>query len=451
MVEELTNGTHLVGTVPASGIFETKFKPADMSVAQLRNSSFAERTRNFYSSHSSGDDEVDKVVFEKTLEEVSAGWAIGPLQLKDLPEHCILSRRFGLRQTAKIRLTDDLSGSLVNSTAQTVESPKPHTSDVVASVVLELLKQCKTSILGRAFDLKSVYRQLGINKDSLWAAYVVAFNPTTRSPEIFQLQAVPFGATRSVFSFLRVAHSLWWLGCSQLKLMWSNFYDDYVTFSLAENASNTESTVRLLFELLGWNYAVEADKGCGFDLTFSALGIVVDLNSFSDGFVEFCNTEKRAKELSETIQCFVESGSMNLLESQRLRGRMQFADGQLFGRTGQLCLRAVSNHGFSGRGPRIPTDCINALIRFQSFLHENKPRRIMVASAMTWYVFTDACYEPTSDVWPCGIGGVIYNSHGIPVEFFSLCLKRERIISLGGCRNVTVGSFVSRLPHCLLC
>ena len=161
VVDELVHGTHLVGTVPASGIFETKFKPADMSVAQLRNLSFAEWTKDFYSSRSSGDDEVDKVVYEKTLEEVSSGWATGPpLQLSDLPEQCILSRRFGLRQTSKIRLIDDLSGSSVNATVQTVESPKPHTTDVVASVVLELLRHCKVGVLGRAFDLKSTFRQL---------------------------------------------------------------------------------------------------------------------------------------------------------------------------------------------------------------------------------------------------------------------------------------------------
>ena len=150
----------------------------------------------------------------------------------------------------------------------------------------------------------------------MWAAYIVVFNPSTRSPEIFQLQAVPFGATRSVFSFLRIAHSLWWLGCSQLKLMWSNFYDDFVTFALSENTSNTEATVGLLFDLLGWNYATEGDKACGFDLKFSALGIVVSLEHCVDGFVEFCNTDKRAKELSETIQNFVDSGNMTLLESQ---------------------------------------------------------------------------------------------------------------------------------------
>ncbi len=98
------------------------------------------------------------------------------------------------------------------------------------------------------------------------------------------------------------------------------------------------------------------------------IGIVVDLKNFSEGFIEFCNAAKRSEELSEAIQSFIDSGSMSLLESQRLRGRMQFADGQLFGRIGRLCLRSVSNHGFSGLGPKLRPDCIKALFRFKNFL-----------------------------------------------------------------------------------
>lgn len=260
----------------------------------------------------------------------------------------------------------------------------------------------------------------------------------TRKPEVFQLHAVPFGATRSVFAFLRIAHSIWWLGCSQLKLIWSNFYDDYITFATSENSGNTDKTVCLFFDLLGWKFAVDGDKASEFSSQFSALGIVINLESFTDGFVEFRNTTKRTEELSCTIQDFVDSGKMSLLESQRLRGRMQFADGQLFGRIGQLCLRAVSIHGFSGLGPKLRPECIQALLRFKNFLSENKPRRIMVASSKTWYVFTDACYEPTSKSWPCGIGGLIYDPFGRPVEYFSLCLDSHHIDCLGGNSKDTI-------------
>ena len=47
VVNELMYGTELVGSVPASGIFEAKFKPAEMSVEQLRSMSFADRV-NFF-------------------------------------------------------------------------------------------------------------------------------------------------------------------------------------------------------------------------------------------------------------------------------------------------------------------------------------------------------------------------------------------------------------------
>ena len=177
------------------------------------------------------DDEIDLAVLEKTQEEVQNGWAQGPIPFEELPPHAILSRRFGLKQPGKIRLIDDLSGSLVNSTVQTNESPKPHTTDVVAALSLELLRSGHKEVLGRAYDLKSAYKQLAVSPNSKWASFIVIFNPKTRKPEIYQLRAVPFGATRSVFSFLRVAHSIWFLGASELNIMWSNFYDDFIAFS----------------------------------------------------------------------------------------------------------------------------------------------------------------------------------------------------------------------------
>lgn len=56
----------------------------------------------------------------------------------------------------------------------------------------------------------------------------------------------------------------------------------------------------------------------------------------------------------------------------------------------------------------------------------------MIATSNTWYIFTDACYEPTSDSWKCGLGGVIYNPAGQPLEFFFSCLSELHIESLGG-------------------
>jgi hypothetical protein len=40
----------------------------------------ATRVLNFYKCSSSGDTEIDEVVYSKTLEEVELGWALGPME-----------------------------------------------------------------------------------------------------------------------------------------------------------------------------------------------------------------------------------------------------------------------------------------------------------------------------------------------------------------------------------
>ena len=351
--EEISEGTVLTGTVPNSGLFEKVFRPCEITEDFLRNNATQNRKAIFHATRSSGDSEIDSVVYQKTLEEVEAGWLTGPIDFENLPRDAIVSTRFGLRQPNKIRLIDNLSGSQVNCTVQSFESPKPHTTDVVASILLSLLDCKDKDFVGRAYDLKSAYRQLGVHEKSLWASYISVFNPKKNKPEIFQLLAVPFGASRAVFSFLRVAHSIWWLGCTALKLVWSNFYDDFITFSSCDCAKNTHETVDLFFKCLGWKYAEEGEKSGEFAKAFGALGIEVDLENFTSGFVEFKNTPKRVCELVDCIDNFIKAESMDLLSSQKLRGRMQFADSQLFGRIGRLCLRAVTDHAYSGRGPKI--------------------------------------------------------------------------------------------------
>ena len=430
--EEVSHGTVLVGNALSSGVFDKKFRPADLAVDSLVCSSEADRKALLFSARSSGSEEVDRAVYEKTMEEVSCGWAKGPIPVEQMPNNAIVSRRFGLKQPGKIRLIDDLSGSHINSTVQADETPRPHSTDVIASVALSLVSESSQKFLGRTYDLKSAYKQLGISASSLWAAYVVVFNPFTRKPEVFQLLALPFGATKSVYTFLRVAHSLWWLGTHELGLVWTNFYDDFVTFARHDNRDNTHKTIDLFFRSLGWSYAVEGDKANPFAETFNALGIVIDLSCFKEGCVSFSNTAKRTCELVSNIEQILKAGCLSLKDSQRLRGRMQFADSQLFGRCGKLCLSAITEHTYKSSRKELDKACVDALKRFKSALSLGKPRVIQKATAGVWMVFTDACFEPDSPSWRCGLGGVIVSPDGSPFQFFSHRLCDNHIHILGG-------------------
>ena len=353
----------------------------------------------------------------------------------------MISRRFGLRQPGKIRLIDDLSGSLImiKKTVQCAESPKPHSVDFIAALLVKALEVSRgKSIKGRTFDLKSAYKQLAVSQQSLEFAFVAVYNPTTGKAEIFQMLAAPFGATRSVYSFLRISHAIWFTGVKALKLAWSCFFDDYVVFSCDEMVKNTQTTVELLFQLLGWKFAMEGDKANAFDETFSALGICVELDESSNGRIKFSNTSKRASELKETIAELLTKGSMSVLEAQKLRGRMQFAEGQIFGRLGKLCLRAVTQHAFPYNGGRITAATMDATRRYSVFLDYPEPRSLELAYCNVWSIYTDACYEPTREGWQCGLGGVLVDHQGRKLEFFSAQLDREHMHKLGALQKRTI-------------
>ena len=70
----------------------------------------------------------------------------------------VISRRFGLRQPGKIRLIDDVSGSSrsVNKTVQCSESPKPHSVDFIAAMLLKVIEFSNSRrVKGRSFGLNS--------------------------------------------------------------------------------------------------------------------------------------------------------------------------------------------------------------------------------------------------------------------------------------------------------
>ena len=393
----------------------------------------------FHSVRSSGDSAVDTEVFQKTLEERDAGWLRGPVPFSELGEGCVLSRRFGLKQPNKVRLIDDLSKSNINATVQTPEAPKPHSTDVIASLTLALLLGASgRNILGKTFDLKSAYRQLGIHPDSLCCSYITCFDPSSRSPAIFQMLAVPFGGSRSVYSFLRIVRVLWWIACKCLAIMWTNFYDDFVTFSLEEDVTGTGAAVELLFDLLGWRFAQDGDKALPFGHDFGALRIQINLSSFSRGFIEFSNTDKRKDDLKCLVASILDTGTLSQAEALKLRGRLQFADGQLFGRLGKLCLKEITSHAFSSSGSKVGSRLRQLLQLFQCHLLDGPSRKICGVSASRFYIFTDACFEPDRKEWPCGLGGIVYNSDGTAVQAFSFCLSEHQINMLGGAVKKTI-------------
>ena len=92
-------------------------------------------------------------------------------------------------------------------------------------------------------------------------------------------------SNQSVHSFLRILHSIWYIGAKLFKIPWTNFFDDFLTFADHLESTSIPETVHCLFRLLGWRFAEGGAKASPFNKIFCALGVNIDVESVASGEV----------------------------------------------------------------------------------------------------------------------------------------------------------------------
>eukprot|EP00435_Cladocopium_sp_Y103_P045636 s2855_g13.t1 len=218
---------------------------------------------------------------------------------------------------------------------------------------------------------------------------------------------------------------------------WSNFFDDFVTLSRHEESTVVDVAVAQFFKLLGWEVS-SGDKDLPVSAVFKALGVEINLEEWNDGRVKFGNTERRVAELVEAINSVLKTKRLTLHEAQILRGRMQFAKAQLWGRSAKLCLSAITSHAYGNTVPHVADKTLAALEVFRDCLAAAKPREISAAWDSPVYVFTDASFSPEDGYWPCGLGGVLVDCHGRQLSAMSFGLLHADLKLLGYPPKITV-------------
>ena len=118
------------------------------------------------------------------------------------------------------------------------------------------------------------------------------------------------------------------------------------------------------------------------------------------------NTEARKRELGEFIDKIVPTKKLSSADALKLRGRMQFTAGQLFGRVAKTCLARVTNHAYRSSSSDVSESLVSSLALFKRFLLAQKPRVVTAAMLQTWVVFTDASFDMTQKISTRqGLGG----------------------------------------------
>eukprot|EP00435_Cladocopium_sp_Y103_P040928 s2951_g11.t1 len=398
LFEDVCSGFDLTGTLPESNTFAKKMRPASLPTDALRNVADKARQALLISMKGSGDAELDEGVYMATMKELDKGFLRGPVAPESLPPGATLTRRFGVVQGGKVRPIDDYKASLVNASVTQPEMVCLHSVDHIAGLGAQLIRAHamrgkNVSLLAKCWDLASAYKQVPLSEDAFkYDSFLVVFNPRTGKGEIFQQLVLPFGSIASVTAFLRCALAIWHIGSSLLHYTWTSYFDDFLSLTEESLGPHLEMCVSLFFQLLGWGLSL--DKLVPYSTCCKVLGVELDLTKTPGGTFAIANTVSRKDELKDTLQHILNEGFLGRSEAERLRGRLQFASNQLFGRRFRNCLRELNKH--INRGMKtLSADLRSALTALKCLIDANVPRGYS------------------------GIGGQLYDMNGECLGFFS--------------------------------
>eukprot|EP00438_Fugacium_kawagutii_P036299 Skav217420 [mRNA] locus=scaffold2674:532342:553051:- [translate_table: standard] len=383
---------------------------------------------------STGSEELDRQLLEETKLELERGWAIGPFELDSLEYGSTISKRFALVQHNKTRLIDDFSISAVNDSCVSHNKIDLHMIDTFAAMIKLWFEKSDEAavpaeLLAKTYDLKSAYRQVPTHPDHLKYAYFAVYNCELGRPQIYQLLTLPFGATHSVYCFLRLSRMLFSVATKGLYLLTTNFYDDFILASPPTLSVSAKNSMELLFLLTGWTYARDGKKATTFETHCKALGVVFNFSRSSERLLLVDNTKSRKEELVEQLERACACRRLTKQECLVLRGRLGFADSFVHGRLGSLILKQLNEHAY-GKTARLDESLLDSLDAMKQRLLSCDPRKITACRSQQWFVYTDASYETGANTG--GLGGVLVDQHRNIIAWFGIPLDSECCSKLGG-------------------
>ena len=426
LADDIANGFNLVGEIPgAGGRLPPKFVPATLAVSELIANSARARKAIQFGKLTSGDDHMDLELYKKTLDEVERGWLLGPVPWEELEPYATVSKRFGIQQGPKLRPIDDYSMSSVNATVSSRDQATADNVDTICAMMLQFMDMLQlngrsSSIEARSFDLAAAYRQLCVAADSRPFSYIGVYNPHKKCNEVFSQVCLPFGSKAAVNAFIRCSRCIQWIAAKALLLPTTCYYDDFVVVTTPELRQNSEQSMSLLFDLLGWAFDREGPKADSFSSEVASLGVHISLQSSFSGTIYVRNTDKRKAEVRDLLDELLEWKTLEYKAGQVLRGKMAFAQTQIAGLCAKYVLQMISQHVHCRPfKAAISDELYSAIVLFRDMLCNSPPRSISMSMKYTKFILTDASFEPDGSG---GIGGVLCNEDGSINAWFQRAL-----------------------------
>ena len=436
LIKDLMEGFPLTGTLNYCPEFPPMLRPASidqqelLSTAKWARHSLEGKAKSRPRATTDEESLIAKAIADITAEEVdpAKGWAIGPYSAQQLDDKYgidswVPSRRFGIRQSNKVRAVDDFSEFLVNaSCSPTFKIDLGGVDELlgIAKAMLSAVSDDRTvsfnmpdgtklhgvlhpswtledarDLLGRCLDLQDAYKQLARKPSDSRFSIIAVFDEDAGTFVYYEAVALPFGACASVFGFNRMARALRKILSRLFSLVLTNFFDDFPQLELRQLQRSALLTAEGVLKTLGWSVSQKAGKRLDFDGEFTALGVIVDLRQAKHGKLVVKNKPSRIESLRVQVDEILAANSLSPVVAASLKGKFVYSSAQVFGRVGIVAVQALGQRERKGGGPSTLTESLAAVLSWMiNFLQCSAPREINIADNVPPVIlFTDGACE----------------------------------------------------------
>ena len=402
VVDLLLHGVPLVGCQEPPKGFKQQLVPATATQEELEKTAIWRRKALMASMKAMPKEDQDELMKSAT-EEVEAGFLVGPFSEADMTEHCatsswVLNPRFVLYQgeSRKVRVIDDAKTSALNTAYTSTVKLELQDVDYIAAMVFHLMSAIshgghvnRQLWVGKTFDLSKAYKQLAVQEEHQHLA-VVGFQFRGRWL-FYKSVALPFGATGSVYSFVRMSRALWHIVTCGLHAIVSHYFDDFPTVECLSGAKVLSLAVEAVLDELGWQYAKEGVKALAFDAAFDALGVTFRLDKLQLGELAVQNKLGRIDKICNMLDAIASRGRISGAEASEVQGLLNFASSYFVTRSLRHLVSAFHPMADSGRSAaELKQLCLYTI----SVLRALGPRtHKLTDEKRVVTIFTDAAWE----------------------------------------------------------
>ena len=362
-------------------------------------------------------------------------------------------RRFGVKQRNKTRPIDDFRENTLNQTFGSVEKPELRTMDhilwsmvVLAQYmtfhehmrfvlgdgsVLEGDVHCDWKKLKPVFrttcvDLQSAYKQLAVHPTEHKRTVVTLWDSEKRKPACYVSKVLPFGASASVHHFLRTSSFLQASGL-HMGLCWAAYFDDYALFTHECHERSSMHAALELFDIFGFRYSM--DKLAEFSECTELLGVELNMKDLSDGHIKVQNKKTRVEETVQFLDKMIEEKRFVVEEMPSKLGKLQYAETQLWGRSGRLALADMRHAASLGKSTvNLDERACKAVMLLREKILYGKPRTLSISKKERPVIlFTDGSLEYEHGKPVAQIGGVCIFPFG-RVEIFGATVPTNLLL-----------------------